>query len=265
VRAASWAPGILAIALAGCGTMADGRGWGEDVTVIPPAERLDRAAAHAVLDPRVWGPLAGAAVFGLTGLDDEVSDWAREEHPVFGSADHAGRVGDDLEATLEWVWIAGMVVTPSGDEPERFVWAKAKGAVIELGAVATTKNLTVVLKKTTGRTRPNQSDDRSFPSAHTSNAFVYGTLTERNLEAISMPRGLRAGLDVGLTGMGAATAWSRVEAGAHYPSDVLFGAALGNFLALFFTRAFLGVDPPPVDLGVRPDPDGLQITARVVF
>ncbi len=35
------------------------------------------------------------------------------------------------------------------------------------------------------------------------------------------------------------TAWARVEGGKHYPSDVLFGAALGNFVAIFVRDAFL--------------------------
>jgi hypothetical protein len=33
-----------------------------------------------------------------------------------------------------------------------------------------------------------------------------------------------------------------VEAGAHYPSDVLVAMALGNFFARFATDAFLGSD-----------------------
>jgi hypothetical protein len=44
------------------------------------------------------------------------------------------------------------------------------------------------------------------------------------------------------TGFGYATAWARIEAGAHYPTDVLAGAALGNFVSLFVHDAFLGGD-----------------------
>ncbi len=39
------------------------------------------------------------------------------------------------------------------------------------------------------------------------------------------------------------TAWARVEGGRHYPSDVLFGAALGNFVAIFVRNAFLPANP----------------------
>jgi membrane-associated phospholipid phosphatase len=40
----------------------------------------------------------------------------------------------------------------------------------------------------------------------------------------------------------AGTSWARVEGGKHYPSDVLFGAALGNFVAIFVHDAFLPAD-----------------------
>ena len=40
----------------------------------------------------------------------------------------------------------------------------------------------------------------------------------------------------------AGTAWARVEGCKHYPSDVLFGAALGNFVAIFVHDAFLPAD-----------------------
>jgi membrane-associated phospholipid phosphatase len=39
----------------------------------------------------------------------------------------------------------------------------------------------------------------------------------------------------------AATAWARVEANKHYPSDVLAGAAIGHFLTAFIHDSFLGL------------------------
>ncbi|MEK9951044.1 MAG: phosphatase PAP2 family protein [Curvibacter sp.] len=46
----------------------------------------------------------------------------------------------------------------------------------------------------------------------------------------------RLGLDL----LAGATAWARVEANQHYPSDMLVGLGLGHFLGSFFTHAFLG-------------------------
>lgn len=40
--------------------------------------------------------------------------------------------------------------------------------------------------------------------------------------------------------MAVITAWARVEGNVHYPSDVLVGAALGNFIGMFIHDAFIG-------------------------
>jgi membrane-associated phospholipid phosphatase len=58
-----------------------------------------------------------------------------------------------------------------------------------------------------------------------------------------MRPGARTALEIGAGAITAGTAWARVEAGAHYPSDVLVGVALGNFMGAFFTEAFLGLEP----------------------
>jgi len=42
-----------------------------------------------------------------------------------------------------------------------------------------------------------------------------------------------------LTSLVAGTGWARIEASKHYPTDVLVGAALGNFIALLVHDAFL--------------------------
>jgi hypothetical protein len=41
--------------------------------------------------------------------------------------------------------------------------------------------------------------------------------------------------------MGTGVAWARVEAGAHFPSDVLAGAALGNFLSAVVHDSFMNL------------------------
>ena len=49
---------------------------------------------------------------------------------------------------------------------------------------------------------------------------------------------------IGLFTVEAGTAWGRVEADRHYPSDVLVGMAIGHFIAEFFDYAFLGLGNP---------------------
>ncbi|MFQ5546133.1 MAG: phosphatase PAP2 family protein, partial [Acidiferrobacterales bacterium] len=77
------------------------------------------------------------------------------------------------------------------------------------------------------------------PSSHTSQAFACATSASRSLESVPMSAGMRKALRLNLTAIAAATAWGRVEAHHHYPSDTLAGAALGNFLANFIFDAFL--------------------------
>jgi hypothetical protein len=50
---------------------------------------------------------------------------------------------------------------------------------------------------------------------------------------------VRCAADIGIDAVVIGTGWARVEAGWHYPSDVLVGMALGTFLASFTTQAFL--------------------------
>jgi hypothetical protein len=53
---------------------------------------------------------------------------------------------------------------------------------------------------------------------------------------------LRSSAQLALTALAAGTAWARIEAGQHYPTDVLAGAALGNFIAILIHDAFLSQD-----------------------
>lgn len=49
----------------------------------------------------------------------------------------------------------------------------------------------------------------------------------------------KLGLKTRVGTLAVGTAWARVEADVHYPSDVLTGLALGHFIAAFFNEAFL--------------------------
>ena len=55
-----------------------------------------------------------------------------------------------------------------------------------------------------------------------------------------MSDGVRTAAVIGLDTLTFATGWARVEAGAHYPSDVLVGMSIGHFFGEIFTDAFLG-------------------------
>jgi membrane-associated phospholipid phosphatase len=68
-----------------------------------------------------------------------------------------------------------------------------------------------------------------------------------NVEVTPMPGWTRRSLQAGLYGVAAATGWARVEAGVHYPTDVLVGYAIGQFIARFGYHAFLYARPGVAD------------------
>lgn len=227
---------------AGCSTLPDGGGWGENATIAPGWERVRSAATDAVRDPWVWAPLAGAALFQVDDWDRRVSDWAREHTPVFGSQRSAQEWSDDLRNASVLAHYATVAATPSGSEPAAWIANKAKGTLVGIAAVSATVAATNATKDATDRERPNGDDSASFPSGHTSSSAVHTRLASRNLRSIQMSPGWRRTADVGLTALTVGTSWSRIEAGWHYPSDTLVGMALGNFIASFVNDAFLRLD-----------------------
>src|SRR5262249_34019131 len=71
-------------------------------------------------------------------------------------------------------------------------------------------------KHAVGRTRPDGSNNMSFPSGHTSNAFAMATVAEYHFgPKVGIPAYLAASL------IGA----SRIQSNKHYLSDVVAGAA----------------------------------------
>ena len=236
-----WLALAIACALCSCGTTRYGSPWGKRATLAPSGERLWSAARNAALDPFVWQPLAAAAVLQIDDWDGDVSDWARRETPVFGSTNRAENASDDFRGASQHAWLLSALLVPSDDELQPWARDKFQGYVVQWSATYVASELTSLGKSGFGRQRPDNSDDRSLPSGHASAAFAYTTLARRNVDAMNVPEAARVGLDIGLVGLSAGSAWARVEAGKHYPSDVLVGAALGAFVARFVDDAFLDV------------------------
>lgn len=243
--------------------MENGRLWADDATLLPSPERLGTAALDALTSPGTWLPLAGAAVLQIDDWDGRISDWAVKTTPIFGSnqkaEDAVGWTGNLSDA----LWLASAAVTPSGDEAGDWCIDKAKGFAVGMGARVTTLVTTDLLKDATGRTRPNGTDDKSMPSQHASGTSVDATLTICNVGATTWPVPVKYAVDSGVVGLAALSSWSRVEAGAHFPSDVLVGAALGHFFGRFFDEAFLRL---PQGVALEPllssDTWGLTLTLR---
>ncbi|HSE64110.1 MAG TPA: phosphatase PAP2 family protein [Thermoanaerobaculia bacterium] len=79
------------------------------------------------------------------------------------------------------------------------------------------------LKHFTGRTRPDGSDDSSFPSGHTANSFLAAAVLAKEY-----------GGATAIVSYGAATfvGASRIAGGRHHFTDVLVGAAIGQLFGL---------------------------------
>ena len=232
---------LISLYITGCGTLRNGRGWGQDAIYPVDLKEIPRAAFNALVDPQTVVPAAGALVFGLSKWDKKVSHWATGHTPIFGSTKNAENDKSYLEIPLYTEVFITALATPSGTDSKDWVYSKLKGLAVEGGAELVTAGATTLLKDTTGRTRPNGSSNTSFPSGEASAAFSSVALSNRNLDSIDLPREVKIPLKVVNILLGSSVAWARVEAQAHYPSDVLAGAALGNFLSSTVHDSFLNL------------------------
>lgn len=139
---------------------------------------------------------------------------------VIAAPAHAGAEGWDTASDIGRAVIVSVAAAKAASEPD---WHGARQLGASLGV---TWAATEVLKRTTNVERPNERDDRSFPSGHASISFsAAGYLHAR----YGWEWGLPAGVAAGLVG------WARVEAKEHRWTDVVAGAAIGELSAFLLT------------------------------
>ncbi len=230
---------VLAGLAMGCRSTAEPP-WGACATLRPPNARVRCAFLDAVTDPQTVVPAAAALVFGLTDWDDEVSDWARRETPVFGSTSGAKTGGEILLGASAGLALGTALATPSGCCGAEIRRNKLKGFGAETLAVGGAAGLAFLGKYTIGRERPNGTDDLSFPSGHATTASALSVMTWRNSDWLCTTPKAKTALKATATGVALLTGWSRVEAGAHFPSDIFAGHALGNLTGRFVHDSLLG-------------------------
>jgi len=107
------------------------------------------------------------------------------------------------------IWAGGAVFDNSDTEET--------GQMLTEGLLLT-YGITGALKLASGRTRPDCSNTRSFPSGHAS-----GTACA----AVILWDSYGPGVGIPATAVAVFTALSRITLGRHYPSDVIAGASIG--------------------------------------
>lgn len=126
------------------------------------------------------------------------------------------QAGEKDWATASDVGRGALVVTALGLPAVQGDWEGAKQAAFSLGA---TYAVTTGLKHVVDEERPDESNDKSFPSGHTSSSFAAAaTLHKRHGWQVGIPAHVVATF-VGI---------ARVKADKHFVHDVIAGAAIGE-------------------------------------
>lgn len=148
-----------------------------------------------------------------------ISNTSAQEQIVISDSQKGVRISSDiLLVAMPAATLAGLLITQD--------WQGLKQGAF---TAVTTLGATYLLKYTIKKTRPDGSDNHSFPSAHTSAVFANATFLQR-----------RYGWKIGIPAFVVATyvGWARTYAKKHDWWDVLAGAAIGAGSALIYTRPF---------------------------
>lgn len=233
---------IVILSTTGCATTGENGVWSGIVS----------SSRSSVKQKSVWIPLAAAAIVAATSVDRDVSEWAVEHQPVFGSTDNANDWSDWLSNGL----VASALITSFARRDDSY-----QPLVTDVLALGSAYAFSTGIKRAADRTRPDNSNDLSFPSQHATSAFFAAQVTARNLSAMESP--YLGPIQASLFTLASASAWARVEAARHYPSDVLAGAAIGNFFA-GVGNAFLK-DRENVKVSYAPTGDGGELRIQWLF
>jgi membrane-associated phospholipid phosphatase len=174
---------------------------------------LGGAALGMWSKPSVVPLLAGSALAGVASAFDQRT--AHPGGPGEGGVEKFSETGATLGggavvgAAAVGVFVGGRLA--HGERFRAFSYDLFEATLVNAA-------YTDVLKVAVRRERPDGSDNKSFPSGHTSNAFTWATLVERHY-------GWKAAIPA--YAVAAAIGASRVTQGAHYLSDVVAGATLG--------------------------------------
>ncbi|HPF71758.1 MAG TPA: phosphatase PAP2 family protein [Candidatus Krumholzibacteria bacterium] len=193
--------------------------------------------------------VGGAAAVWGTGL------WARAAAPADTSTARLAAAdlwAIDRVATRRWspgadraadrlVWVVAlapvglMAAGPGRDEAGHLAVMYGETLLLSGGTTFALKNLVRRPRPFLYNDDPRIDDDlrrsgtahRSFPSGHTAQAFAGAVFFAGTYARLHPGASSRGWVWAGCLGAAATTGWLRVEAGRHFPTDVLAGAVLG--------------------------------------
>lgn len=201
----------------------------------------------------------------INTLDQEVFEAiARTKSPILDSV--MPKISKAADYSVLWMAIAAGMRFSRSRVTKR---AAARG----IGTLAVSSFVTnQIAKRVSPRRRPitrgvplarlarRMPTSHSFPSGHSASAA-----------AVAIGAGMEsAPIGLGLAAIGSMVGFSRVATGAHYPSDVLGGFAIGAGIAVLGSKLIPPVRTPPagrsepldVELPPRPDGRGLVIVTN---
>lgn len=206
----------------------------------PPEGRLKKSFFDTVKNPRFYLTVS-AGIIALAALDGEVSRYASRENPIFGSGENADNISDILTISIvPLMFYTAFQTEPEKDENGRTIGNKFSRIALMTAILAVDYVTTSVLKRTSNRLRPDDSDTLSLPSGHSSISASLSTIINKNVDN-SRFSGTTWGsvIKIGTISFASLTAWARVEASKHHLSDVLLGHSLGFLVSDFLYNTFL--------------------------
>jgi membrane-associated phospholipid phosphatase len=198
-------------------------------------------------------PFIGALILSIKPWDHNLSKWARDKLPVFGSANKAGQASNEIRDILMYsALLTTLSTSTSNDSP--LLLTKLKGFLVISAGYSLTYNVTDFGKTSVGRRRPNGSDTRSFPSIHSASSAALASIASNNIERTSfLDKSLVLPLQILHYSLAGGVAWARVESNNHYVTDVLSGIAVGNFITNFvYNSLFPTQVRPSLSLSIQP-------------
>lgn len=166
--------------------------------------------------------------------------------------------GDGIDNVLQYVpTVAVFGLKVCGVKTDT-LWKKR--LTVSVASFAVNTGVTYALKRTIHERRPDGTDNRSFPSGHTSIAFCGATSLMHEYYKVSPWIGV-AGYAVATT-----VAVDRVRRNRHHWGDVVAGAAIGCLSAeagYLIGDLILGKDKKNDDVSLAVSPMGLELKLQL--